>query len=61
MTRDDLVQLLTQAFERATERLRAKGNADPWPDDLQARGAVRLLRKSSRDVIAHVSAESEEP
>jgi hypothetical protein len=55
MTRETLVDLLTQAFERAAERLRAMGHDDPWPDDLQAREVVRLLREGSRNVTARLS------
>ena len=54
------IRLLTQAFEQATERLRAKGYPDPWPDDLQAREVVRFLRERSQEVIARMSAEDEE-
>jgi hypothetical protein len=46
--RSDLVQLLAGALERAAERLRAKGDEDPWPDDLRARDIVRLLREHGR-------------
>ena len=60
MDRENLIRLLTQAFERAAERLRAKGYDDPWPDDLRAREVVRLLHERSREVIARMSAEDEE-
>ena len=60
MTCENLIRLLTQAFERAADRLRAKDHGDPWPDDLWARDVVRLLGEASREVIARISAEDEE-
>jgi hypothetical protein len=50
--REDLVQLVADALERAAERLRAKGHEAPWPEDLRAREVVRLLRERSRQFAA---------
>ena len=54
MTRENFAHLMAQAFERAA------GYDNPWPDDLQAREAVRLLQEGSRDVIARMSTEDKE-
>ncbi|MGH8581279.1 MAG: hypothetical protein ACREWG_00505 [Gammaproteobacteria bacterium] len=53
MQREQLIELLTAAFERAAQRLHAEGSQDPWPEDLWARDIVRLLRERSRHLIAN--------
>src|SRR5688572_25458201 len=50
MSPNDLAQLLTAAFDRAAERLRAAGYEDPWLEDLWARDVVRLLRQRAPEV-----------
>jgi hypothetical protein len=52
MRREDLIKLFEQAFERASDRLRAAGHDDRWPNDLWPQEVVRLLRERSRSVIA---------
>ena len=44
MPREELIDVLTQAFERAADRLRTEGHDDPWPDDLWPQELVRLLQ-----------------
>ena len=52
MSPNDLAQLLTAAFDRAAERLRAPAGYEeiPWPEDLWARDVVRLLRQRAPEV-----------
>ena len=57
MPREELILLLTQAFERAADRLRTEGHDDPWPDDLWPQELVRLLREHSRAIIASLGGE----
>ena len=57
MPREKLILLLTQAFERAADRLRTEGHDDPWPDDLWPQELVRLLREHSRAIIASLGGE----
>ena len=59
MSPDDLAQLLTAAFERAAERLRAAGYEDPWPEDLWALDVVRLLRDRAPEVARRTYEEDE--
>jgi hypothetical protein len=61
MSPNDLAQLLTAAFERAAERLRAAGHEDPWPEDLWARDVVRLLRERAPEVARRAENNIEEP
>jgi hypothetical protein len=57
MPREKLILLLTQAFERAADRLRTGGHDDPWPDDLWPQEVVRLLGERSRAIIASLGGE----
>ena len=50
MNQERLVELLTQALERAADRLH-KDRQDPWPSELRAQDIVQLLRKHSREVV----------
>jgi hypothetical protein len=52
MRREELVELIANALERSTERLRTEGHKDPWPEDVRARDIVRLLRERSMQVRA---------
>lgn len=53
LDRKKLIDLLTAAaLERAAERLRAEAIGDRWPEDLQARDIVRLLRGRSPEIVA---------
>ena len=57
MRREELIDLLTAAFERAADRPRAEGHDDPWPDDLWPQEIVRLLRERSRVGLAELGEE----
>jgi hypothetical protein len=52
--RENMLRLLTAAFERAATRL---GPKEHWPDDLRARDIVRLLREHSPAVAAKATNE----
>ena len=54
MGHDELVDLLAKALDQSAERLRAEGHQNPWPDDLQARDIVRLLREHSREMARKI-------
>ena len=58
MSREYLVALLVHALERSTERLRAVGYENPWPEDLRARDIVRLLRERAHDTALQLYEES---
>jgi hypothetical protein len=56
--RDKLVDLITAALMRATERQGGEeGGHFSWPDDLRARDIVRLLREHSPAAAAKATNE----
>ena len=61
MSSDELIQLLSGAFERSAERLRAEGYENPWPQDLWARDIVRLLRERAPEVARRAEDSAGEP